>query len=132
MFKSDRGKPLICQEKGTKPIITVENYIKWYHIFVIWPDGNVTKASFDIIEQINNHSTKTLICDHLFHPLLIEKYAEITDSLVDEVSLATITGRWMFEYYNKEIKDISYALIFIAMRDYKIKSYKLFVILIKR
>lgn len=103
---SKRGIPLICQDVRNEPTITVENYCKWYDIYVIYPDGSIVTASWTKMREIEESSGRTLIGDHIFHPLLLSEYANIIDGSVDEVSEEVVTGRWIFEHYEKDIDEI--------------------------
>ena len=107
IFKSERGIPLICQGKdNNKPVVTVENYCKWYQIFVIYPDSTVVPADWPTLNKINKSSDKHLIGDHIFHPELLEKFADHIGGYVHDVSLEAVTGRWMFEYHDKTAEEI--------------------------
>lgn len=108
MLTSDRNIPLICQDTDmTVPVITVENYIKWYDIYVIQPGGIVFALPWDIINQITqDHPNETWTGDHVFRPLLLEKIAEKLGGVVDPVSMEVVIGRWLLEYKNENVENI--------------------------
>ena len=100
MYCSDRGIPLICQQVYNIPVITLENYCKWYNIYVIMPDGNVSKVDMDLIQCIQDKSPIHIMDTHIWHPIMLEKIASHLQGYVDDVSLECCYGRWMMEHKN--------------------------------
>jgi len=46
-YFSNRNLPLIYYgEPSEKPVITVENYLKWYDLYLVLPTGSVERISF--------------------------------------------------------------------------------------
>lgn len=104
-YYSERNHPLLYWHTegfpADCPVITLENYPKWYRIYVVLPTGEVTTAGIVDIIEIENQSEKVLYLDHNFHPELLEKLAEQYRGIVDEVSLEVAAGRWSFEIGNR-------------------------------
>lgn len=94
IFRSDRGIPLLCQEVFDTPTITLENYEKWYNIFVIQPDGTVEIVSPGLIDELNDG---TLWVDHTFHPKLLLLIAKHYGGSVPPTTLEMAAGRWVME-----------------------------------
>ena len=86
---SDRGIPLIYV--GPIPsdygILTVENYSKWYAVYVVNLDGTVVPIDVDL-------------WGHLVPIEDIAKLVERTGCRWDISSLEIIIGRWEFEHKN--------------------------------
>lgn len=109
MFTSKRGKPLLCQTTyPEKSIITLENYSKWYSIYLIEPDGSVTEIDHKIINEISDSVGRVLSISHNYHPLLLEKLGEKLDCYVDEISIEVATGRWYLEKLEKEVNSLPF------------------------
>ena len=106
MYKSKRGKLLICQEKHECPVITMENYCKWYNVYVIYSSGEIGTVDYNVLDEIEKQSGKVLTDNHLWHPWLLEEYAESIDGTVDPVTLDVVTGRWILEHCDKETSEI--------------------------
>lgn len=94
VFRSDRGMPLLCQEVYDTPTITLENYEKWYNIFVIQPDGTVEIVNPGLIDELNDG---TLWVDHTFHPKLLLLIAKHYKGHVPATTLELAAGRWVME-----------------------------------
>lgn len=104
-YLSNRKFPLIFQgELGSDPIITMENYCKWYDIYVVFPDGSVKTIDLNKLDIETLGMEKdgaSSILDHAFHPMLIQRVAQELCYVIDPVSFETIIGRWELEYHNK-------------------------------
>lgn len=97
VFISDRNIPLITQKTYDQPILTVENYEKWYSLFLIYPDGSVKAVKTKVINATMKKHEDAAWVDHCFHPILYKKLAEDNGWLIDPVVLEVITGRWVLE-----------------------------------
>lgn len=98
-YYSDRGIPLLYVGKTfDKPMITLENYDKWYNIFLVMPDGSVKIVDTRDIEIVNDKNDFQLWIDHLYHPRLLYLLAKHLDAYTDIRSLEVAAGRWMTEY----------------------------------
>jgi hypothetical protein len=46
-YISPYGNPLVYTgEPGERPILTCENYCKWYALFAVLPDGTIDRVDF--------------------------------------------------------------------------------------
>ena len=98
ILKSTRGIPLICQDTDSdKVVITLENYLKWYEIYAVYPDNSVVTVPGNVIDDICAKSSITLVSDHCFHPYLLKLVAEYYRGEVDSVSLEVAAGRWLLD-----------------------------------
>lgn len=104
-YVSTRNIPLIFQgEPGSDPIITMENYSKWYDIYAVFPDGSVktiTLNELDIETLMTESDGASSVLDHAYHPMLIQRIAKELCYVIDTVSFEVIVGRWEMEYHNK-------------------------------
>lgn len=94
-YYSWRGQPLIFVGKSDVPIVTMENYCKWYGIQVVFPDGRVENVHPNVLDELcgNDH----FIGDHNYHPELLRRVAKHYGGHADYVSLEASAGRWAME-----------------------------------
>lgn len=98
-YKSDRGMALLyVGEPLDLPVITLENYIKWYNIFMVMPDGTVQTVPIEMVQKALDESRTALQIDHNFHPELLDRLGELLNAEVDERATEVATGRWVLEY----------------------------------
>ena len=96
-YYSPRGEQLVfIGEPMDVPIITVENYTKWYTLFTIQPDGKVEPLIIDGW------------IDHNPIPVEVYKYAQQANMFVDEQSMEMIIGRFVQEKYESVCKETIY------------------------
>ncbi len=82
-----------------RPVLTVENYCKWYTLYVLWPEDNITsQVSFDLLEPYQGK--EPAYCDHVPNPRAVELYTEAQDIDLHSEALEMIIGRWELEYKN--------------------------------
>ena len=107
MYKSDRDLPLIYQDtQRNTPIITVENYCKWYTLYVVNPDDTVEHLCFPGHDNPNDEPEGEMgFRDHVPNPKAVCKMAKRLNYDVDEISLEVITGRWHTEVLNYDPTD---------------------------
>lgn len=89
MLVSNRNIPLVTQTHE-KRMLTVENYCKWYDLFLVETDGTVTAVSPEVID-INTW------IDHYVVPEYFEELAVQLGAAYDEDTWKTICGlyeRW--------------------------------------
>jgi hypothetical protein len=95
---SDRGIPLVWTGPLLQcPVITVENYCKWYSPYVIMPDGVIRKITSEEICQATDDYSNAWHIDHCFHPKLLLKLAEMLNGEACEQSIEMAAGRWVME-----------------------------------
>lgn len=98
-YVSPRDLPLVFQdEPGDRPILTVENYVKWYTLYVVHPDGRVREA--DMTEEDGFRSAWR---DHVPHPAACHAYARLKGWEWDENSLDMVYGR-----YAREVTEVGW------------------------
>lgn len=97
-YYSERGKQLIyIGSPADKPIITIENYTKWYNLYKVDTDGIVTKITDDIPDWL----------DHCPIPNSVLTYAKEKNWYIDEQSMEMIIGRLIKEKPETlELKDM--------------------------
>ncbi len=96
MLCSYRGIPLVRQEHSSAPILTVENYCKWYALWLITPDDHVSQVPFP----------EDGYCDHVPFPAAVQKLADRNGWLVDDQSMEMMVGRYMLEVRDEEVEDL--------------------------
>jgi len=93
MYLSNRGHPLVhCTPPIAIPVLTVENYVKWYTLHVVHPDGRVQEVDFP-----TESPAGSAFMDHVPNPVACQKLAADKGWLWDENSLDMIWGRWRRE-----------------------------------
>lgn len=110
LYYSDRQIPLVYYgDPPREPILTVENYMKWYDIHVVRPDGGVSVVDHDLIaEAWCDHNFKPWICHQLAHELGYEWHDE---------SLEMVIGRYVTEceeipwYCTSQEPDVGYVYL---------------------
>ena len=89
--------PLICTTPKDYPIITAENYEKWYSLFILHPDVSVTPVPPGDIMDMCDIFRRSFWVDHAFHPTLLLALAHYYGGSADIVTLETAAGRWVLE-----------------------------------
>jgi hypothetical protein len=89
---SKRGMPLVFH--GEPPecgVVTVENYCKWYGLYVVKPNSAVKHVPFpdDYAE-----TGETPCADHVPNPRTVCRWVEKNGYIVCEQSLEMMIGRW--------------------------------------
>lgn len=105
VYVSSRGIPLLCQSPSGigKPIVTMENYCKWYGIDILHPDGSVTHGCPDLMDKIDREFGHKLMGDHNYHPRLLEELAKRIGGIVDWRAVEMAGGRWVSEIMDGEL-----------------------------
>lgn len=102
-YFSQRAIPLVYTGKpGEKPILTVENYCKWYTLYAVFPDGRVRPVDYSEYGELELKSeahggVSHLWSDHIPYPPSCEKIAEHLGMDWDDQSLEMIHGRYQLE-----------------------------------
>lgn len=94
-YLSNRDMPLLyVGDQPQVPVLTVENYCKWYKLFLVHPDGSVEPVPFPMdCEQTGG----TGFVDHVPHPRAFVEEAHRRDAMPHAAALEMITGRWVLE-----------------------------------
>ncbi len=92
---SGRGEPLLWQGQCVVPVITLENYEKWYHIYVVHPDGTVEPVPSSLLTKIVDDGHGILWQDHFFHPELLLLVAQHYKGEAHTTAVEIAAGRWM-------------------------------------
>lgn len=102
---SDRGIPLLCQSPSSfgKPIVTMENYCKWYGIIILHPDGRVENADPGDLDEICTRVGHHLMGDHNFHPRLLSELAKQIGGTADWRAMEMAGGRWVSEQMDGDL-----------------------------
>ena len=104
LYSSERDIPLVCMDyEITQPTITVENYIKWYDLYLIDTDGKVATIPYELMEEISNEFNILFMGDHIFNPEAVIRLVDKHGWVIDDVSYEVIIGRW-----EQEMKDNYY------------------------
>jgi hypothetical protein len=108
LYYSHRGIPLVFYDDRTDNIrrddsvLTVENYLKWYNLYVVHPNGTVQEVPFPSSDKYAKFGPEyaTAYCDHVPNPRVVSLFAEETGYRMCEQALEIIIGRWEQEYKN--------------------------------
>jgi len=110
IFKSDRGFLLCCESVvgDSRPILTVEDYIKWYDMYVIYPDTEVVEklrsnkdratAFLSVESEFIARYDESAIYDHCFNPKFYVLLAHRLNMEYDDRAAEIIAGRWAIEH----------------------------------
>lgn len=108
---SHRGLPLVYSGMPCdQPVITVENYMKWYDLYLVNPDYSVTV--FDHYESLYHElsrefATVTLVGDHMWHPSYVMELEKRTGYILCNESLEMITGRWIRDHIDSSTLNLA-------------------------
>lgn len=83
------GAPQSC------PVLTVELYMKWYHLFLVMPTGKVER-----LDERWEWPDGTAWFDHVPNPEYIQVLAQRFGYEIDHLAYELIIGR-----YEREVKD---------------------------
>jgi hypothetical protein len=105
-YISPYGNPLVYTgEPGERPILTCENYCKWYALFAVLPDGTIDRVDFPGQDDRFPDSEITPgvsgFCDHVPNPDEVLRMAEKLGWDVDTQAHEMIVGRWAIEYLDQ-------------------------------
>jgi hypothetical protein len=97
VYHSNRGFPLLYMGLPLEvPVVTMENYTKWYRIYMVMPDGSVEDVSA-LIDEVMAQYPDAMMSDHCYHPRLLYRLAEMNKACVDERAIEVAAGRWVIE-----------------------------------
>ena len=102
-YYSDRGLPLVYTGGLLdEPVLTVENYMKWYNLFLVLPTGEVrplTQEEYDDIACVVLRDESS-VGDHVWNPKAVILAMKGKGWRIDRSALEMITGRWYIEHVN--------------------------------
>lgn len=90
---SRRGLPLFYSEeskKSGKIVVTGEDYIKWYDLYLVFPSGAVAAVAYSVLEGY----APTPYIDHKPNPEAVLAFAEKNGLIVDSLALAYMKDSW--------------------------------------
>jgi len=94
MYLSERGHTLVYWSPPSEvPVLTVENYVKWYGLYLVHPDGRVEWLAFPEWGP----DGRSGFVDHVPNPVACQQLAAKRGWVWDENSLDMIWGRWRRE-----------------------------------
>lgn len=106
-YYSPRGMELIVECIADRPVLTVELYMKWYDLFIVHPNGQVSSAfecaghKWDEAEDyVISQYKESAVCDHAFNPKFFVRLAETLDIDYCDLALELVAGRWAIDYDN--------------------------------
>ena len=103
IYYSDRDLPLVATHSTSihpcKPILTVENYSKWYSFYLIMPDGSVIKCPrpYDLAGEFTAKTRESAYRDHSFNPNFYNYLAHHRGYNACDQTEEMIVGRWVTE-----------------------------------
>lgn len=93
LWFSDRGFPLIyCGSPLDVPVLTVENYCKWYQFYLAMPDGQVKQFYFE-----DDKFNDTTWSNHTINPAYYKHICSKFGFHEDDQAYEIIVGRWEIE-----------------------------------
>lgn len=98
---SDRSIPLVYNyPPGREPVLTIENYLKWYCLYRVDPSGKVTKIAFP---DMGNHAELgEPYGDHVPNPAHVARYVKKHNLYMDQNAWNMIVGRWVTETMERD------------------------------
>lgn len=93
MRKSEHGIPLICQSNNN--VLTVENYIKWYSIYIVEYENVFVLPDSYYEEYVGLFPDRVAFSEHIPTPEFCLWLRDIKGFEWDSVSLEAIIGRWV-------------------------------------
>ena len=100
-YLSPRGIPLLYIGKPLdKPVVTLENYTKWYKIYLVMPDGSVVEKCVSDVDENHRFLKQHYWVDHLIHPRALYALADQLGGYTEERSLEVAMARWIGETGN--------------------------------
>lgn len=94
LYVSSRGLPLLAQTPMDKPIVCLENCVKWHSIQLLDHTGEVQEISYDSLNSLTI-ADPTWVEDNCIHPKLLLALGKSLNAHVDILSLEVAAGRWL-------------------------------------
>lgn len=99
VYVTSRNHPLLYTgELFDKPMLTLENYDKWYGAHLVMPDGSVVEVPSKDLVAVTDKFADARWIDHLLHPRLLYRLARHLDAYIDIRAIEVAAGRWMIEH----------------------------------
>ena len=94
-YYSDRNIPLVYNGflPRERAIITVENYLKWYKLYLLHPNGDVEAVDFPVMDGIAGSP----YIDHVPNPDHVAAWANLEGYTISDQSYEMMIGRWVYE-----------------------------------
>lgn len=92
-LRSPRGHPLFGEARTDVPVLTVEDYDKWYELYVLHPDGRIEALDFHELDD----GEGSPFASHVPNPQKMQALVDRRDWNVDEKALEKVAGRWFLE-----------------------------------
>jgi len=97
-YLSRRGHPLVyAGAPQARPVLTVENYPKWYGLELVRPDGSVEDVSFEGLCDLAYSLGVSPYVDHVPNAELVPALAASMGWSLDACSYEMMVGRWEIE-----------------------------------
>lgn len=99
IYITERGNPLIPTKPSSngKALVCLENYGKWYDVFLLNSDGSVESVPTSLVTQISSILFRPTHVDHCYHPELLVAIATYLKAEWCEISYQLAFGRWLSE-----------------------------------
>lgn len=101
IYITERGHPLLYMGEPLEgqSILTVENYSKWYSLYLIHHRGTFEPIDFGWLTATSNSNcddprVSTPYIDHCPNPWVVQRLAEDMNWHLHEEALDMIIGRW--------------------------------------
>lgn len=108
-FRSERDIALITQEVEEKSVLTVENYVKWYTLYIIYPNGEVEEIDNLLKENKDNPLLEKVSdilndgwYDHCIKPDTFKKIAEVLHLTYDTATIETVERRYQTDKLGRD------------------------------
>lgn len=106
-LRSNRGIPLVVQgsrDLGETGLLTVELYEKWYCLYRVDIDRNLTikEVQFHELEQFARPGQSAFV-DHIPNPACVWAYAEHYSLVIPVLAEELIEGRWCLNIFNNQV-----------------------------
>lgn len=93
-YFSERGLPLITQwfedeDDKINPVLTMENYVKWYSMYIIYPNGKVERVPPSLEDTCDTWY------DHAVYPSYFHLIAERFGCTYDNRTFALVCERFV-------------------------------------
>jgi hypothetical protein len=92
--------PLVYVDDASGPVLTVENYLKWYQLFLVHKEV-VTPIYFHELEPFAAEMGCSAFVDHVPNPRVVEVFAEAKGFGLDGQAWEMMLGRWTWEVEGK-------------------------------